>query len=187
VTDRATFLAFKKRVQLIPLVERDRILLNIYSSSSRTRPSSRDSTRPAGRPSPTSWYLKEIQEVIRRTGWTSSGSALLPGCWQARGRVCRNKPPGSAAAGSQRSFNDDGAPHPDACGRPPGMGWGRDWDSMRNRVVIRGGNDIASTVAHRLFSSRVSCRDLGGGATPQLRRGMAYAGGNLRGATDLQG
>jgi tungstate transport system substrate-binding protein len=31
LTDRATYLAFKKRVQLDPLVERDRILLNIYS------------------------------------------------------------------------------------------------------------------------------------------------------------
>jgi tungstate transport system substrate-binding protein len=31
VTDRGTFLAFQKRVQLVNLVERDRILLNIYS------------------------------------------------------------------------------------------------------------------------------------------------------------
>ena len=31
LTDRATLLALKKRVQLVPLVERDRILLNIYS------------------------------------------------------------------------------------------------------------------------------------------------------------
>jgi tungstate transport system substrate-binding protein len=31
VTDRGTFLAFQKRVQLVNLVEKDRILLNIYS------------------------------------------------------------------------------------------------------------------------------------------------------------
>ena len=72
-------------------------------------------------------------------------------------------------------------------GGHPGWDGGRDWDSMRNRVVIRGGNDIASAVAHRLFSSGYLVVIWEAVQPLTVRRGMAYASAIYEGRMTLQG
>ena len=77
VTDRATFLAFKKRVQLIPLVERDRILLNIYSVL-EPNPAKFPRLNAAGGKAFADFMVsKEIQEVIRTYGVDKFGEPLF--------------------------------------------------------------------------------------------------------------
>lgn len=77
VTDRATFLAFKKRVQLIPLVERDRILLNIYSVL-EPNPAKFPRLNAAGGKAFADFMVsKEIQEVIRTYGMDKFGEPLF--------------------------------------------------------------------------------------------------------------
>jgi tungstate transport system substrate-binding protein len=77
VTDRATFLAFKKRVQLVPLVERDRILLNIYSVL-EPNPAKFPRLNAAGGKAFADFMVsKEIQEVIRTYGMDKFGEPLF--------------------------------------------------------------------------------------------------------------
>jgi tungstate transport system substrate-binding protein len=77
LTDRATFLAFKKRVQLDPLVERDRILLNIYSV---LEPNSGKFPRvnvAGGKAFADFMVSKEVQEIIRTFGVDKFGEPLF--------------------------------------------------------------------------------------------------------------
>lgn len=77
VTDRATFLAFKKRVQLVPLVERDRILLNIYSVL-EPNPAKFPRLNAAGGKAFADFMVsKEIQEIIRTYGVDKFGEPLF--------------------------------------------------------------------------------------------------------------
>ena len=77
VTDRATFLAFKKRLQLVPLVERDRILLNIYSVL-EPNPAKFPRLNVAGGKAFADFMVsKEIQEVIRTYGVDKFGEPLF--------------------------------------------------------------------------------------------------------------
>jgi tungstate transport system substrate-binding protein len=77
LTDRATFLAFKKRVQLAPLVERDRILLNIYSVL-EPNPAKFPKINSAGGKAFADFMLaKETQEVIRTYGVDKFGEPLF--------------------------------------------------------------------------------------------------------------
>jgi tungstate transport system substrate-binding protein len=68
VTDRATFLAFKKRVQLVQLVERDRILLNIYSVLEPNPAKFPRLNAAGGKAFADFMVLKETQEIIRTYG-----------------------------------------------------------------------------------------------------------------------
>jgi tungstate transport system substrate-binding protein len=77
VTDRATFLAFKKRVQLVPLVERDRILLNIYSVL-EPNPAKFSRLNAAGGKAFADFMIsKETQEIIRTYGVDKFGEPLF--------------------------------------------------------------------------------------------------------------
>ena len=77
VTDRATFLAFKKRVQLVPLVERDRILLNIYSVL-EPNPAKFPRLNVAGGKAFADFMVsKETQEIIRTYGVDKFGEPLF--------------------------------------------------------------------------------------------------------------
>ncbi len=77
LTDRATFLAFKKRVQLDPLVERDRILLNIYSVL-EANPAKFPQVNVAGGKAFANFMVaKETQEVIRTYGVDKFGEPLF--------------------------------------------------------------------------------------------------------------
>ena len=77
VTDRATFLAFKKRVQLVPLVERDRILLNIYSVL-EPNPAKFPRLNAAGGKAFADFMVsKETQEIIRTYGVDKFGEPLF--------------------------------------------------------------------------------------------------------------
>ncbi|MCX5734737.1 MAG: substrate-binding domain-containing protein [candidate division NC10 bacterium] len=77
VTDRATFLAFKKRVQLTPLVERDRMLLNIYSVL-EPNPAKFPRLNAAGGKAFADFMIsKEIQEIIRTYGVDKFGEPLF--------------------------------------------------------------------------------------------------------------
>jgi xanthine dehydrogenase accessory factor len=58
---------------------------------------------------------------------------------------------------------------------------------MRNVVLIRGGNDIASAVAHRLFTSGYRVMILEARQPLTVRRGMAYAATVYDGRTTLAG
>ncbi len=58
---------------------------------------------------------------------------------------------------------------------------------MRNVVLIRGGNDIASAVAHRLFASGYRVMILEARQPLTVRRGMAYASTVYDGRTTLAG
>jgi xanthine dehydrogenase accessory factor len=58
---------------------------------------------------------------------------------------------------------------------------------MRSVVVIRGGNDIASAVAHRLFTSGYRVMILEARQPLTVRRGMAYASAVYDGRTSLAG
>jgi xanthine dehydrogenase accessory factor len=58
---------------------------------------------------------------------------------------------------------------------------------MRNVVLIRGGNDIASAVAHRLFTSGYGVMILEARQPLTVRRGMAYASAVYDGRISLAG
>ena len=77
LTDRATFLAFKKRVQLVPLVERDRILLNIYSVIEPNPATSPRINVAGGKAFADFMVAKETQEVIRTYGVDKYGEPLF--------------------------------------------------------------------------------------------------------------
>lgn len=77
LTDRATFLAFKKRVQLAPLVERDRILLNIYSVLEANAAKSPRVNAAGGKAFADFMVSKETQEIIRTFGVDKFGEPLF--------------------------------------------------------------------------------------------------------------
>ena len=77
LTDRATFLAFKKRVQLVPLVERDRILLNIYSVLEPNAGKFPRVNVAGGKAFADFMVSKEVQEVIRTFGVDKFGEPLF--------------------------------------------------------------------------------------------------------------
>jgi len=77
LTDRATYLAFKKRVQLVPLVERDRILLNIYSVL-EPNPAKFSRINVAGGKAFADFMVSaEAQEIIRTFGVDKFGEPLF--------------------------------------------------------------------------------------------------------------
>jgi tungstate transport system substrate-binding protein len=77
LTDRATYLAFKKRVQLDPLVERDRILLNIYSVL-EPNPAKFSRINAAGGKAFADFMVSsEAQEIIRTFGVDKFGEPLF--------------------------------------------------------------------------------------------------------------
>jgi tungstate transport system substrate-binding protein len=77
LTDRATYLAFKKRVQLVPLVERDRILLNIYSVL-EPNPAKFSRINVAGGKAFADFMVSaEVQEIIRTFGVDKFGEPLF--------------------------------------------------------------------------------------------------------------
>lgn len=77
LTDRATLLAFKKRVQLDTMVERDRILLNIYSVL-EPNPGKFPRVNAAGGKAFADFMVsKEVQEVIRTFGMDKFGEPLF--------------------------------------------------------------------------------------------------------------
>jgi tungstate transport system substrate-binding protein len=77
VTDRGTFLAFQKRLQLVPLVEKDRILLNIYSVM-EPNPAKFPKINVAGGKAFTDFMVaKQTQEVIRTFGVDKFGQPLF--------------------------------------------------------------------------------------------------------------
>ncbi len=77
VTDRGTFLAFQKRLQLVPLVEKDRILLNIYSVM-EPNPAKFPKINVAGGKAFADFMVaKETQEVIRTFGVDKFGQPLF--------------------------------------------------------------------------------------------------------------
>jgi len=77
LTDRATFLAFTKRVQLVPLVERDRILLNIYSVMEANAAKFPGVNAAGGKAFADFMVAKETQEVIRTYGVAKFGEPLF--------------------------------------------------------------------------------------------------------------
>jgi tungstate transport system substrate-binding protein len=77
LTDRATFLALKKRVQLAPLVERDRILLNIYSVL-EPNPAKFPRLNAAGGKAFADFMVSaEVQGIIRTFGVDKFGEPLF--------------------------------------------------------------------------------------------------------------
>ncbi len=77
LTDRATLLAFKKRVQLETMVERDRVLLNIYSVL-EPNPAKFPRVNVAGGKAFADFMLsKETQELIRTFGVDKFGEPLF--------------------------------------------------------------------------------------------------------------
>jgi len=77
LTDRATFLAFSKRVELVPLVERDRILLNIYSVMEPNAAKFPRVNAAGGKAFADFMVAKETQEVIRTYGVDKFGEPLF--------------------------------------------------------------------------------------------------------------
>jgi tungstate transport system substrate-binding protein len=77
VTDRATFLAFTKRVQLSPLVERDRVLLNIYSVLEASAAKFPRVNAAGGKAFADFMLAKETQEIIRTYGVDKFGEPLF--------------------------------------------------------------------------------------------------------------
>ena len=77
LTDRATFLAFKKRVQLDPLVERDRILLNIYSVLEPNAAKFPRVNVAGGKAFADFMVSLEVQDIIRTFGVDKFGEALF--------------------------------------------------------------------------------------------------------------
>ena len=61
------------------------------------------------------------------------------------------------------------------------------WNPASCRVIIRGGNDIASAVAHRLFSAGYPVVILEAPQPLTVRRGMAYASAAYEGRVTLDG
>jgi tungstate transport system substrate-binding protein len=77
LTDRATFLAFTKRVQLVPLVERDRILLNIYSVL-EPNPAKFPRLNAAGGKAFADFMISaEVQDIVRTFGVDKFGEPLF--------------------------------------------------------------------------------------------------------------
>jgi tungstate transport system substrate-binding protein len=77
ITDRATFLAFQKRITLPVLVEKDRPLLNIYSVM-EVNPANGPRVNAAGGKAFADWMLTpEVQGVIRTFGVDKYGQALF--------------------------------------------------------------------------------------------------------------
>lgn len=77
LTDRATLLAFSKRVELKPMVERDRLLLNIYSVMA-VNPANGPRVNAAGGKAFAAFMLApETQAVIKSFGVDKYGQALF--------------------------------------------------------------------------------------------------------------
>jgi len=77
VTDRGTFLAFQKRVQLVNLVEKDRILLNIYSVLEANATKFPRVNATGGKAFADFMVSKEVQEIIRTFGVDKYGEPLF--------------------------------------------------------------------------------------------------------------
>ena len=77
LTDRATYLAFKKRVQLEPLVERDRILLNIYSVLEPNAGKFPRVNAAGGKAFADFMVSQEVQGIIRTYGVDKFGEPLF--------------------------------------------------------------------------------------------------------------
>ena len=77
VTDRGTFLAFQKRVQLVNLVEKDRILLNIYSVLEPNAAKFPRVNAVGGKAFADFMVSKEVQEVIKTFGVDKYGEPLF--------------------------------------------------------------------------------------------------------------
>lgn len=77
ITDRATYLAFQKRVRLKTLVEGDRLLLNIYSVM-EVNPANGPKVNAAGGKALAEFLLSpEVQQVIRAFGTDKYGQPLF--------------------------------------------------------------------------------------------------------------
>jgi tungstate transport system substrate-binding protein len=77
VTDRGTFLAFQKRLQLVNLVQKDRILLNIYSVLEANAAKFPRVNVAGGKAFADFMVSKEIQEVIKTFGVDKYGEPLF--------------------------------------------------------------------------------------------------------------
>ena len=77
VTDRGTYLAFQKRVQLVNLVEKDRILLNIYSVLEPNASKFPRVNVAGGKAFADFMVAPETQEIIRKFGVDKYGEPLF--------------------------------------------------------------------------------------------------------------
>lgn len=77
VTDRGTFLAFQKRVQLVNLVEKDRMLLNIYSVLEPNAAKFPRVNAAGGKAFADFMLSKETQELIKTFGVDKYGEPLF--------------------------------------------------------------------------------------------------------------
>jgi tungstate transport system substrate-binding protein len=77
LTDRGTFLAFKKRAQLEPLVEKDPILLNIYSVLEANAAKFPRVNAAGGKAFADFMLSKEVQDLIRTFGVEKFGEPLF--------------------------------------------------------------------------------------------------------------
>jgi tungstate transport system substrate-binding protein len=77
LTDRGTYLAFKKRVQLEPLVERDRVLLNIYSVLEPNAAKFPRINASGGKAFADFMVSQEAQDVIQKFGVDKFGEPLF--------------------------------------------------------------------------------------------------------------
>ena len=77
LSDRGTYLAFSKHVQLIPLVENDRMLLNVYSVLEPNARKLPQVNRAGGKALADFLVSREAQEIIRRFGVEKFGEPLF--------------------------------------------------------------------------------------------------------------
>lgn len=77
VTDRGTFLAFQKRVQLVKLVEKDRILLNIYSVLEANAAKFPRVNATGGKAFADFMVSREVQDAIKTFGVDKFGEPLF--------------------------------------------------------------------------------------------------------------
>lgn len=77
LTDRATYLAFRKRLQLVSLVEKDRVLLNIYSVLEPNPSRLSRINAAAGKAFADFLVSKEAQDIIRTFGVEQFGEPLF--------------------------------------------------------------------------------------------------------------
>jgi tungstate transport system substrate-binding protein len=77
VTDRGTFLAFQKRVQLVNLVEKDRMLLNIYSVMEANAAKFPRVNTAGGKAFADFMVSPEVQAVIKTFGVDKFGEPLF--------------------------------------------------------------------------------------------------------------
>jgi len=77
LTDRGTFLAFQKRVQLVNLVEKDRVLLNIYSVLEANATKFPRVNAAGGKAFADFMLSKEVQDIIRIFGVDTYGEPLF--------------------------------------------------------------------------------------------------------------